>query len=168
MLDVHCVVNSKSALQDLGQLLRGRAWDHFGTTRYAPGRTTRTSPHPPHRPRMLADQAEHPRPFLGVKGSPVQIRPSRLVVELFEYSYASQEPTKEPFFCAMALPEACADGVPWRPYGATATLATMLPLMAAGRDRGVRGGFSHVAWHGEVLFLASAPACWVRSLPSRP
>jgi|SRR5215468_439065 len=62
MLDVHCVVNSRSALQDLGQLLRGRAWDHFGTTRYAPGRTTRTSPHPPHRPRMLADQAEHPRP----------------------------------------------------------------------------------------------------------
>jgi len=41
----------------------------------------------------------------------------------FEYSHASQEPTNEPSCCAMALPEACADRVPRRPYGACANTA---------------------------------------------
>ena len=35
----------------------------------------------------------------------------------FRYSYVSQEPTKEPTYCATALLETCADRVPRHPYG---------------------------------------------------
>jgi hypothetical protein len=48
----------------------------------------------------------------GVKGLPVQIWPSRMIVKIFEYNHASQEPTKELTCCAMALLETCAARMP--------------------------------------------------------
>jgi hypothetical protein len=66
-------------------------WDHLGTTLPAPGRTFRRWP--PLVPTRL-NAAELPKRLLpcpGVKGSPVQIRPSRLVVELFrKYLYPTR------------------------------------------------------------------------------
>jgi hypothetical protein len=58
-----------------------------------------------------------------VKGSPVQIQPSRLVVEFFRIYFCPRKPARGPSCCAMALLEACADGVPRRPYGACANAA---------------------------------------------
>jgi hypothetical protein len=61
-----------------------------------------------------------PDSCLGVKGSPVQIRPSRLVVKFFEYMCNTPEPSKEPFPFETALPEARTDHTPTRPTRASA------------------------------------------------
>jgi hypothetical protein len=60
-----------------------------------------------------------PDSCLGVKGSPVQIRPSRLVVKFFRIYLCPREPAKEPSPGEMAPLKARADRLPRRPTRAS-------------------------------------------------
>jgi hypothetical protein len=97
--------------------------DHLGTTRHTSGRTTRRWP-PVMCGRLNVSELRRrllPRPGgQGVAGSnPAVPTDSRA----FSKSYVSQEPTKEPSCCAMALLETCADRVPRCPARACANTA---------------------------------------------
>src|SRR5262249_4336275 len=95
-----------------------------------------------------------PRRGLGVKGSPVQIRPSRLVIEFFQYSYTSQEPTKEPSSCAMALLETCA------PIGCHGVLPGHVPTAVLGGVEALRSSIRvRIMWRAFVRESLSCRRC---------
>ena len=74
----------------------------------------------------LSDAQRRPEHDWGSRGRRFKSGRPNWSLIFFEYSYSTQEPTKEPSCCATALLETCPDAVPRRPYGHVPTRQSRL------------------------------------------
>ena len=102
---------------------QANAWDHFGTTRYASGRTTCTSAHPVPGRHSPTDQSKRLTPLPGGQGVAGSNPAVPTGSDIFRISFHPARANKRAIRCEMALLAARADHVPRPPTRAFVNMA---------------------------------------------